>query len=148
IRNYFAKLPGVERYLSATLEQARAEGYTTTLLGRRRAFPELHSSAARDRAYAERAAINSPLQGSAADIIKVAMVRLDALLAERRMSARMLLQVHDELLLEVGEGVAAEVAEVVREVMEGASSLDVPLAVDVSVGENWRDLQPVSTTAP
>jgi DNA polymerase-1 len=143
IGNYFAKLPGVERYLTETLEQARAGGYTTTLLGRRRAFPELHSSSGRDRSYAERAAINSPLQGSAADIIKVAMVRLEPQLAERDGAARMLLQVHDELLLEAPVNEVEAVAGLVQEVMEGACSLQVPLVVDVSAGENWRDLQPV-----
>jgi len=144
IGNYFAKLPGVERYLTQTLELARAEGYTTTLLGRRRAFPELHSSSARDRAYAERAAVNSPLQGSAADIVKVAMVRLDERLRVQGVRARMLLQVHDELLLEVPQEETEAVSRWVKEVMESACELQVPLAVDVSVGENWRDLKPVS----
>jgi DNA polymerase-1 len=146
IGNYFAKLPGVERYLTQTLEHARAEGYTTTLLGRRRAFPELHSSSARDRAYAERAAVNSPLQGSAADIVKVAMVRLDERLRTQAARARMLLQVHDELLLEVPHEELDAVSRWVKEVMEGACELQVPLVVDVSVGENWRDLKPVSPT--
>jgi DNA polymerase-1 len=143
IANYFAKLPGVERYLTQTLEQARERGYTSTLMGRRRAFPELHSTSDRDRAYAERAAVNSPLQGSAADIIKVAMVRLDPLLAERGPAVRLLLQVHDELLLELPRDELDDVGRLVKEVMERACELDVPLAVDVSVGENWRDLQPL-----
>jgi len=106
----------------------------------------LHSSSARDRAYAERAAINSPLQGSAADIIKVAMVRLDERLRAENVGARMLLQVHDELLLEVPRNETGEVVAWVKEVMESACELQVPLAVDVSVGENWRDLEPVSLT--
>jgi DNA polymerase-1 len=113
------------------------------LMGRRRAFPELHSQAARERAYAERSAVNSPLQGTAADVIKVAMVRLDQLLEEREPACRMLLQVHDELLFELPEGQIDEVARLCKEVMEGACELDVPLIVDVSVGENWRDLTPV-----
>jgi len=146
IRNYFAKLPGVERYLTRTLEQAREQGYTTTLMGRRRAFPELHSASDRDRAYAERAAINSPLQGSAADIVKVAMVRLAPLLVERRYAARLLLQVHDELVLEAPVEEVEEVARLVREVMESACELAAPLVVSVSVGENWRDLEPVPST--
>jgi len=143
IENYFAKLPGVKRYLSETLEQARTQGYTTTLLGRRRAFPGLTSSSARDRAYAERSAVNSPLQGTAADIIKVAMVRLDRLLSERRLACRMLLQVHDELLFEVPTNELGEAAALVEEAMESACELSVPLLVDVSVGENWRDMSPV-----
>jgi DNA polymerase-1 len=143
IENYFGKLPGVKGYLARTLETAREQGYVQTLMGRRRAFPELHSQAARERAYAERSAVNSPLQGTAADVIKVAMVRLDQLLEEREPACRMLLQVHDELLFELPEGQIDEVARLCKEVMEGACELDVPLIVDVSVGENWRDLTPV-----
>ncbi len=144
IDSYFAKLPGVKRYLTETLENARTQGYAQTLMGRRRAFPELHSKAARERAYAERAAVNSPLQGTAADIIKVAMVRLDPLLEERGLACRMLLQVHDELVFELPQSEVTEAAPLCREVMEGACQLDVPLMVDVSVGENWRDLTPIS----
>ncbi len=143
IENYFAKLPGVKGYLTQTLENAREQGYVQTLMGRRRAFPDLHSNAPRERAYAERAAVNSPLQGTAADIIKVAMVRLDRLLEERGLGCRMLLQVHDELLFELPGTEAEEAARLCKEVMEGACQLDVPLTVDVSVGENWRDLRPV-----
>jgi len=144
IENYFSKLPGVKRYLTETLEQARAHGYAMTLMGRRRAFPELTSGLGGDRAYAERAAVNSPLQGTAADIIKVAMVQLDRELSERGLACRLLLQVHDELLLEVPTTEVVEVAGLVKEVMENAFELSVPLYVDVSVGENWRDLEPIS----
>lgn len=143
IQNYFTKMPGVKRYLDSTLEQARQKGYTTTILGRRRAFPDLHSPSDRQRAYAERAAINSPLQGSAADIIKVAMVRLARLWDAEKSRARMLLQVHDELLCEVPRREAAHIGHQVREVMRGACELSVPLVVDVSIGENWRDLTPI-----
>ncbi|MGQ9732173.1 MAG: DNA polymerase I [Candidatus Zipacnadales bacterium] len=146
IANYFRKLPGVERYLQQTLEQARTTGYVTTLLGRQRTFPELHSSSARDRSYAERAAINTPLQGSAADIIKVAMVRLHHRLTEAGVRSRLLLQVHDELLLEVPHDEITAVAAMVKEVMESAAQLDVPLVVEVSVGRNWRDLESVAPT--
>ena len=144
IERYFAKLTGVRRYLTETLEQARAQGYVTTLMGRRRAVPELQSASARERSYGERAAANSPLQGTAADIIKVAMVQLHRLLGERRLRCRMLLQVHDELLFEVPVEELGEMAVLAKEVMEGACRLNVPLVVDVSVGENWRDLSPVS----
>jgi len=147
IENYFAKLPGVKRYLLATLEQARSQGYVTTLLGRRRAFPELQSSSGRERASAERAAVNTPLQGTAADVIKVAMVRLHGLLCERGLACRMLLQVHDELVFELPAAEVPEAGALVKEVMERACCLDVPLTVDVSVGENWRDLTPLSPSA-
>jgi DNA polymerase-1 len=143
IANYFAKLPGVERYLATTLEQARTRGFTLTIMGRRRAFPELGGPTGRDRSYAERSAINSPLQGSAADIIKVAMVRLDGALTERGLRARLLLQVHDELLVEVPRSELEATARLVKEVMEGACRLDVPLVVEASAGGNWRDLEPL-----
>ena len=144
IESYFAKLPGVRRYSAATLEGARHDGYVTTLMGRRRALPELRAAESQTRSYAERAAVNAPLQGTAADIIKVAMVRLAPELRRRGSGARLLLQVHDELLLEVPAEEVAAVGQLVKEVMEGACELAVPLVVEVAAGNNWRDLQPLS----
>jgi DNA polymerase-1 len=142
IDRYFARLPGVREFLTQTVERAKANGFVTTLFGRRRPMPDLHASDPRTRAYAERAAANAPLQGTAADIIKIAMVRL----AERLASwptCRLLLQVHDELVFELPEDLVPQVAPVVREVMCGAARLDVPLEVEPKAGPNWRDMEPV-----
>ncbi len=138
ISQYFAQYPGVKQWLDTTIEQARERGYVTTLLGRRRYVPELHHSNAATRAGAERAAINTPVQGSAADIIKLAMLRADPLLTSK--NARMLLQVHDELLVEAPEDEAEAVGDIMRTVMEGAVELDVPLLVEVGSGSNWEEL--------
>jgi DNA polymerase-1 len=135
IDTYFAQYPGVRRWLDETAERAHKDGFVTTLLNRRRYVPELQSSDQATRRAAERAAINTPVQGSAADIIKLAMVRLDRALAGGR--AMMLLQVHDELLVEAPAGEAAAVAETMRDIMEEAIELDVPLVADVGIGDNW-----------
>ncbi len=134
IDEYFAQFPDVKAYLHGVVEQAKADGYTTTLLGRRRYLPELASSRFRDRQAGERMALNAPIQGSAADIIKKAMIDLDAELAER--SAQMLLQIHDELVIEVPEGEVEEVSDLTRDVMEGIVDLDVPLKVETAYGAN------------
>lgn len=138
IEAYFSQYPRVREWLDEVVEGARADGYVTTLLNRRRYLPELRAADANARKAAERAALNTPVQGSAADIIKVAMVRLDAAL--RGSPARMLLQVHDELLVEAPERDAPAVAETVRRVMEEAASLDVRLKVDVGMGQNWAEI--------
>ncbi len=143
IQNYFAVLPGVKRYIEDTVSRARQEGYVTTLMGRRRSIPGLTSTNNRVRSYSERAAVNTPIQGSAADIMKLAMVRVHDWLKSAQPAARMLLQVHDELVFEVAREQVPEVATRVREVMQNTYHLDVPLVVDVGAGENWRDLQPV-----
>lgn len=137
IEQYFGQYPGVRAWLDETLERARRDGYTTTLLNRRRYVPELKSSDVQTRKAAERAAINTPVQGSAADAIKRAMVRLDETLAATR--ARMLLQVHDELLVECPAEDVDAVADLMRRTMEDAIALDVPLKVDVGIGRNWAD---------
>lgn len=134
---YFARFGGVRDYLLAVVEQARKDGYTSTVLGRRRYLPELDSSNRQVREAAERAALNAPIQGSAADIIKVAMIGVDAALRRAGLSSRLLLQVHDELLLEVASGERAAVEELVREEMGGAYPLDVPLEVSVGYGLTW-----------
>ncbi len=134
---YFARFGGVRDYLLAVVDQARKDGYTSTVLGRRRYLPELDSSNRQLREAAERAALNAPIQGSAADIIKVAMVGVDAALREAGLASRLLLQVHDELLLEIAPGERDAVETLVRERMGGAYPLDVPLEVSVGYGPTW-----------
>jgi DNA polymerase-1 len=138
---YFAGYPGVRAFIDATLARARETGAVTTLFGRRRLVPELTSKNAQVRAAAERVAVNMPIQGTAADILKVAMIDLHAALAERGPAsrARMILTVHDELVFEVAREEADEVAALVRDRMERAVPLAVPLTVDVGVGANWKD---------
>jgi DNA polymerase I len=139
IDTYLARFPRVQELIQRTVAQAAADGYVTTLLGRRRPIPELRASNWQTRSLGERLAVNTVMQGTAADVIKVAMVRIhDRLRAEGR-SARLVLQVHDELLLEVPETELSGVRELVREEMVGAYPLDPPLAVDVGVGDNWAD---------
>ncbi|MFM9034778.1 MAG: DNA polymerase I [Mycobacterium sp.] len=134
---YFARFGGVRDYLLAIVDQARKDGFTSTVLGRRRYLPELDSSNRQVREAAERAALNAPIQGSAADIIKVAMIGVDAALADAGLSSRLLLQVHDELLLEVAPGERDAVEKLVRDKMGGAYPLDVPLEVSVGYGPTW-----------
>lgn len=141
IEGYFAQLPGVRKYTEEIVQVAREQGFVSTLMGRKRPIPDIGSSDRRASAYAERAAVNTPIQGSAADIIKLAMLRLAPRLAEESADAQMLLQVHDELVVEAPEGETGKVAALAKEVMESAFELDVPLTVDVSVGRNWRDMR-------
>jgi DNA polymerase-1 len=136
---YFAHYPGIQAFMDAKIAEAREKQYVTTILGRRCAVPEIHSQNGAIRGYAERNAINYPVQGSAADIIKVAMINISRQLAQQRLVARMVLQVHDELVFEVPEGEIEVVREVVRSGMEGAVELSVPLAVEIGVGKNWRE---------
>ncbi|MBV9722675.1 MAG: DNA polymerase I, partial [Mycobacterium sp.] len=134
---YFARFGGVRDYLLDVVEQARKDGYTSTVLGRRRYLPELDSSNRQVREAAERAALNAPIQGSAADIIKVAMIEVDAALQAAGLASRMLLQVHDELLFEVAAGEREQLEALVRDKMGGAYPLDVPLEVSVGYGRSW-----------
>jgi DNA polymerase-1 len=120
--------------------EGRAQGYVTTLLGRRRYLPELHARNPAARGAAERMAANAPIQGTASDIIKLAMVRLGAVLAERGLRSRMVLQVHDELLLEVPDGEAATVRALLPEIMESVVALAVPLRVDIKEGRDWAEV--------
>jgi DNA polymerase I len=136
---YFAGFPRVAAYMDEVVQEARDRGYTTTLMGRRRRLPELASPNFRIRQMGERMAKNAPVQGSAADIFKVAMVRLDAALAERRMRSRLLLTVHDELVLEVPDDEADDAVALVRTTMEDAATLTVPLVVDAGLGRTWAD---------
>ena len=139
IRAYFETYPGVRRFLDETVERARRDGFVSTLLGRRRPLRDIASRNATVRAAAERNAVNTPVQGSAADLIKLAMVRVHRALAERRLRARLVLQIHDELLLDCPAAEVDEVSALVREAMEGALDLAVPLKVDVGVGSNWLE---------
>lgn len=134
---YFARFGGVRDYLMDVVEQARKDGYTSTVLGRRRYLPELDSSNRQVREAAERAALNAPIQGSAADIIKVAMIEVDKAIKEAGLASRMLLQVHDELLFEIAPGERDRVEALAREKMGGAYPLDVPLEVSVGYGRSW-----------
>ena len=146
INAYFAAYSGISYYMLHIKETARRQGYVSTLLGRKRQIPELHAANAALRGAGERMAINMPIQGTAADIVKIAMIRLADRLKAEDFSARMLLQVHDELLLEVPLGEVDRLIPVLRETMEGALPLDVPLTVDVKVGRDWESMTPVSRT--
>jgi DNA polymerase-1 len=136
---YFEQFGGVRDYLHEIVAQARRDGYTETIMGRRRYLPDLTSDNRQRREMAERMALNAPIQGSAADIIKVAMLRVDAALAERGMNSRMLLQVHDELVFEVAPGELDDLRELVTAQMGGAYDLTVPLEVSVGTGQNWNE---------
>jgi DNA polymerase-1 len=138
IDTYLARFPHVQDFIARTIEQAERDGYVRTLLGRRRPIPELRASNRQTRSLGERLAVNTIMQGTAADVIKVAMVRIARRLRAEGRAAHLVLQVHDELLLEVPENEVAAVLELVREEMTGAYPLDPPLVVDVGVGEDWN----------
>jgi len=139
IESYFDRYPGVAGFIERTREEARTEQVVETLAGRRRPVPEIASPDHRTRAFGERIAVNTPIQGTAADIIKLAMIEVAAWLDKGAAPARLIMQVHDELVLEVEQDAAATVmAELVR-LMEGASSLRVPLKVDAATGANWDE---------
>ena len=136
---YFARYPGVKQFMDETKERAKDRGYVETVFGRRLYLPEIKSGNPARRQYAERTAINAPMQGTAADIIKRAMITLHAWLVESGIEARMIMQVHDELVFEVAQDAVAELQAVVVEQMEAAAELSVPLMVDVGVGDNWDE---------
>ncbi|TBX15861.1 DNA polymerase I [Corynebacterium diphtheriae] len=139
MESYFERFGGVKRYLDQVVEQARKDGFTSTLFGRRRYLSELSSDNRVARENAERAALNAPIQGTAADIIKIAMLRVDARLTAENCQSRVLLQVHDELVLEVASGEREKVQQFVEEEMDAAISLRVPLEVSAGVGTNWEE---------
>lgn len=141
IENYFRQLPGVRRYIEETLDFARQHGFVTTLYGRRRYVPEINHANRNVRQAAERAAINSPLQGTAADIIKLAMIELDSRLRREGWKAKMVLQVHDELVFDAPPEEISALASVVRKCMSEVASLRVPLKVDVEAGDNWAEME-------
>ena len=139
IRRYFERYSGVREFIDRTIAEVRQSGVATTSFGRRRPIPDMHSRNPNSRGFAERTAVNTPLQGTAADLIKLAMVRIAAQLAERKMQSRMLLQVHDELVFEAPPAEAAELEAMVKKEMETVHPLSVPLLVEVGTGHNWRD---------
>ena len=140
IANYFEKYAGIRKFIDKTLDEARRDLKVRTLHGRFRPIPDINSKNANQRGFAERTAVNTPLQGTAADLIKVAMIRIDAALQERKLKSRMTLQVHDELVFEVPEKEVEVMQPLVREQMEKVHALAVPLLVEMGVGSNWRDL--------
>jgi DNA polymerase-1 len=139
IERYFASFPGVKQYMENIVQEAKQKGYVTTLLHRRRYLPDITSRNFNVRSFAERTAMNTPIQGSAADIIKKAMIDLAARLKEEQLQARLLLQVHDELILEAPKEEIERLCELVPEVMEQAVTLRVPLKVDYHYGPTWYD---------
>jgi DNA polymerase I len=141
INAYFEKYSGVRAFIDRTLEEARREGKVETLFGRARPIPDINSKNANLRGFAERTAVNTPLQGTAADLIKIAMIRIDKALRERGLKSRMTLQVHDELVFEVPESEIEVMRPLVRDQMEKVHALTVPLLVEIGVGMNWRDLE-------
>ena len=139
IQGYFERYRGVKAFIEATIKQVRASGVSRTLFGRLRPIPDINSRNPNARGFAERTAVNSPLQGTAADLIKLAMIRIDGALSKGGYRTAMLLQVHDELLFEAPPEEVDEVAKLVKREMESVHKLEVPLIVDVGVGSNWRD---------
>lgn len=139
ISNYFDNFPQVQAWIALTIEQARRDGYVCTLLGRRRYLPEINSPNSQRRAFAERTAVNTPIQGTAADIIKLAMVNISRRFEQAKLRSRMILQVHDELLFEVEKNEMAKVKSIVKEEMEQALALTVPVAVEMGEGANWYE---------
>jgi DNA polymerase-1 len=139
IENYFAKYHGVHAYMKDVVEKAKRDGYVTTLFGRRRYLPELKSSNFNMRSFGERAAMNTPLQGTAADVMKLAMVRTFRRLYDEGLSARLVLQVHDELIVECPEGETDRVKIILTEEMEHVAELAVPLTAEAHAGKSWAD---------
>ena len=139
LESYLAAFPSVDRYMQSIIEDAREKGYTTTLFGRRRALPELKSSNFQLRSAGERMARNTPIQGTAADVIKLAMVRVWERIRREGLQSRLILTVHDELIIEAPEDEAAAAARLLREEMEGCVTYSVPLTTDVQQGRTWLE---------
>ncbi len=141
IDRYFSHYEGVKKFMEAIVEQARQDGYVTTLLGRRRVLPDINSRNRTRREFAERTAINTPIQGTAADIIKLAMLEVDRDLSAQGLGALMILQIHDELVLEVPENEVDATRELLRSAMENVFELDVPLEVNLAVSRNLAKIE-------
>jgi DNA polymerase-1 len=141
IAAYFARYRGVKEYLESSLAEARKSGVTRTMFGRIRPVPEITSTQFNLKSFAERTALNTPLQGTAADLIKLAMINIARQLAERKFKAKMILQVHDELLFETPPEELTRLSDLVRKAMENVYELAVPLVVDMKAGPNWRDMK-------
>ncbi len=145
IDNYLANYPGVKSYLEEIIKTARAKGYVTTILNRRRYLPDLHSRNKNIQNFGERTAMNTPIQGSAADIIKLAMINVEEAIQESGVDCKMLLQVHDELIFDVDKENLDQSARLIKNIMEQVLTLEVPLQVDVKWGDNWYDMTPILT---
>ncbi|MBR7113821.1 MAG: DNA polymerase I [Firmicutes bacterium] len=143
IDRYFLRYPGVERYQQKTIAECADCGFVTTLLGRRRYLPDINASNFNRRSFAQRMAINTPIQGSAADIIKIAMIRIDAELRRQNLRSRLILQIHDELIIDMAAEEAHIVPQLLKRIMEEALPLDVPLLVDIKQGENWYEMKKI-----
>ncbi|MEA1964264.1 MAG: DNA polymerase I [Candidatus Aerophobetes bacterium] len=141
IEEYFKRYPKVKEYIDKTLKQAREKRYVTTLLGRKRYIPEITSSKKKEREFAERTAVNTPIQGGAADLIKLAMINLDTRFKEENINAHLILQIHDELLFEVAKEEINKTRKIVKEEMEKAMNLSVPLIVKTKIGKNWSEMR-------
>lgn len=139
IDTYFQKFPKVKEYIDKTIEEARQKGYVTTLLGRRRYVPDINSRNRTVREFAERTAINMRIQGTAADLIKLAMVRIYNEMKKRKFKSKMILQVHDELVFDVAPDEIHTLKEIVQDKMQNALQLDVPLVVELGIGKNWYE---------
>ncbi|WP_162005320.1 DNA polymerase I [Dictyobacter vulcani] len=143
IKHYHEIFPNVKTYVDSTLQQARTQGYVNTLYGRKRFFPDMHALSHTERQALEREAINMPIQGTNADLIKIAMIRLHHALKENRMKTRMILQVHDELVFEVPVEELDRAKKLIRSMMEGVEKLDVPIKVEMKMGKNWYEAEPM-----
>ena len=141
IDSYFSRYPKVEKFISSQIDKARRQGFVTTILGRRRYIPEINNKNAAIRGFAERQAVNTPIQGSAADLIKLAMIDIFKAVKEQRLKIKMVLQIHDELLFEVDRGDLRQEISLVKEKMENVYRLDVPVKVDIAVGNNWLEMK-------
>ena len=141
IANYFEKYAGVRKFIDRTLEEARRNLKVKTLFGRVRPIPDINSKNPNQRGFAERTAVNTPLQGTAADLIKLAMIRIDEAIRDRGLKSRMTLQVHDELVFEVPEAEIETMRDLVQREMQEVHPLLVPLLVEVGIGKNWRDME-------
>ena len=139
IERYFATYPGIKKYLDGNVTFAKEKGYVTTMYGRIRPIPELSSSNFMQRSFGERAAMNSSIQGTAADIIKIAMVRVSWRLREEKLESRLILQIHDELLIETKKEEVEQIRKILREEMMGAARLSVPLSIDIEEGNTWYE---------
>jgi DNA polymerase-1 len=139
IENYFATYPGIKVFLDDAVETGKTKGYVTTLFGRRRPIPELSSGNFMQRSFGERVAMNSPIQGTAADIMKIAMIAVNKRIKEEGLKSKLVLQVHDELLIEAHKSEVEQVKEILKHEMEQAAQLSVPLDVDMHTGENWYE---------
>ena len=139
IEKYFETYPGIKNFLDGLVEHAKENGYVTTLYGRRRPMPELKSSNFMQRSFGERVAMNAPIQGTAADIIKIAMIRVSERLKREQLKSRLILQIHDELLIEAEKEEVEQVKTILREEMQGAAELSVRLEVDMHTGNNWYE---------